>query len=434
MTSVDRADSDDKAFSRKTIAQLVTPPGMGGLAVIQVIGPDAYTLINPFLKNRTNDHFPKIEPGRLRLVRWMDNAEHIDDVIVVINDTQAHSRSVCISCHGSVRVAERILMCLERAGASVTGELSAVHLWQGLDPIEVTLMNHLPRAQTPSIARWLIRQSTTLRSTIKHCIRLFEQNQTAAARKQIRELIESYQISNMLLEGVQVVIVGPPNAGKSTLANQLFDKPWSVESAEAGTTRDWVKNPVAIAGIPMTLSDTAGLQRSSNELEIQILKESKPLIQNAQVQILVLDGNNPSCEIDREITADLLQLNKILLVMNKSDLPTRLEEGQVTRILAETYGSQQSNRGLREKKDQDPTTVERVVVSALKRQGIDELEQAILRLLNLPDGNLPSPTVWDNLHCEILGHTFQYALHRPEEAIKSLERGFLHISFENKAN
>jgi len=67
-------------------------------------------------------------------------------------------------------------------------------------------------------------------------------------------------------------------------------------------------------------------------------------------------------------------------------------------------------------------------------QGIDELEQAILRLLNLPDGNLPSPTVWDNLHCEILGHTFQYALHRPEEAIKSLERGFLPISFENKAN
>ncbi len=410
---------------------MVSPPGVGGVAVIQVVGPSVLELVGNFLKNRAGDSVRNLSAHQLKLARWMDGQEHIDDVIVVANNpaaknlfqnasirgsaraqargslsfgTGSKSQTVCITTHGSVRVVERILMCLERAGVRIEESLPMAAAWEQLSPIESAVMTHLPRTQTKRIAQWLTSQIIHLPAAVRDVIKLLHEGHSVSAMERLRCLESSFDQAQMLLDGAKVVIVGPPNAGKSTLANRLFDRPWSIESEEAGTTRDWVHQPIAIEGIPIILADTAGLREVDNPLEIQALRQAHPIIRSANAQILVLDASRPASKVRQKWLEELLDRRKLLVVLNKSDLGVRREVLlDASKVVAGAP----------------------IIVSALRGTGLEGLRRAILSTLFPKGGHLPRSCIWDNDHRRALQQVLQLPGRNPMQAANLLSHTFL---------
>ena len=389
------------------VAAVTSPRGVGGVAVIQVSGPGALAVTRGFLNTPGRTRTLELSSGRLKLARWMDGEEHVDDVIVVTDDPQADAQLVCITTHGSVRVVERILMNLQSAGARVVSTLPAETAWAHLCPIEAAVMSHLPRAQTKQIALWLVRQITELPPVIEEAMRLILQGEISPAIGRLEALIESYDRAQLLLDGARVVIVGPPNVGKSTLANCLFEKPWSIESEEAGTTRDWVHHSIAIDGIPMVLADTAGLRDDADPIEAQAIRLAYPVIRSADAQILVLDATGPETQVDKEWLTGLLDRRKMVVVLNKSDLVApgrpRLDVSKISGAVP-------------------------VVVSALHGHGLGNLRRVILETLFPQGAPMPGPCLWEADHRRKLRHIIGLAPNQPTQASQLLHRTFLGVA------
>lgn len=386
-----------------TVCSRLSPPGVGGVAVIQIVGPRARELASQFLRRRHSLAAPELPGDELRLVRWFDGDEHLDDVIAVAVGCDAPQPGLCLTTHGGVRVVERILMCLQRAGARIVQDLPLEQIWSGLSPLEAALLTHLPLAQTRRAALWLTEQVQPLRDAVEACVRDLQRGQAPRAREQLLRLAATYQSARILLEGATVAIVGPPNAGKSTLANRLFDKPWSIESDQPGTTRDWVEQRIAINGVPILLVDTAGLRRCDDPLETAGIRQSADLIRNAHVQVAVLDAGREDSAIDREWLSDLLQAEKLVVVLNKSDLGVQV----IVRRRAEQLGADRP-----------------LMISALKGTGLRELRQSILGRLRLDDPKWPSPCVWDPRHRDVLLAATEEALQDPSAAVRLLSLTF----------
>ncbi|MCH8053575.1 MAG: GTP-binding protein [Planctomycetes bacterium] len=386
------------------VAAVTSPRGVGGVAVIQVAGPGALAVTRGFLKTPSQTRTLDLPADQLKLARWMDGEEHVDDVIVVTDDPQADAQTVCITTHGSVRVVERILMSLQSAGARVVSTLPTETAWADLSSIEAAVMTHLPRAQTKRIALWLTRQITELPPVIEEAMELLLQGEISSAVDRLEVLMESYDRAQVLLDGARVVIVGPPNVGKSTLANRLFEKPWSIESEEAGTTRDWVHHPIAIDGIPIVLADTAGLRADADPIEEQAIRLAQPVIRSADVQILVLDATGPATQVRKEWLTGLLDRRKLVVVLNKSDL----------------VGPDQPKLDVSKISGAAPA-----VVSALHGHGLENLRRVIVAALFPQGARMPVPCIWDVDHRRKLGHFIGLAPSQPAQAAKLLSRTFL---------
>lgn len=389
------------------IAAVTSPRGVGGVAVIQVAGPGALAVTRGFLKTPSQMRTLELPADQLKLARWMDGEEHVDDVIVVTDDPQAEAQTVCITTHGSVRVVERILMSLQSAGARVVSTLPTETAWTHLSPIEAAVMSHLPRAQTKQIALWLIRQMTELPPVIEEAMKLLLQGEVLPAIDRLEALMASYDRAQVLLDGARVVIVGPPNVGKSTLANRLFEKPWSIESEEAGTTRDWVHHPIAIDGIPIVLADTAGLRDDADPIEVQALRLAHPIIRSADAQILVLDVAGPETQVREEWLTGLLDRRKLVVVLNKSDL----------------VGTDHPKLDVSKISGAAPA-----VTSALHGHGLENLRRVILDALFPQGARMPVPCIWDVDHRRKLRHFIGLAPSQPTQAAKLLSRTFLGIA------
>lgn len=389
------------------VAAVTSPRGVGGVAVIQVAGPGALAVTRGFLKTPSQTRTLDLPADQLKLARWMDGEEHVDDVIVVTDDPQGDAQTVCITTHGSVRVVERILMSLQSAGVRVLSTLPTETTWAHLSPIEAAVMTHLPRTQTQRVALWLIRQITALPPVIEKVMKLLLRGEISPAVDRLEMLMKSYDRAQVLLDGARVVIVGPPNVGKSTLANRLFEKPWSIESEEPGTTRDWVDHPIAIDGIPIVLADTAGLRDDADPIEEQAIRLAHPVIRSADVQILVLDATGPATQVRKEWLTGLLDRGKLVVVLNKSDL----------------VGPDQPRLDVSKISGAAPA-----VVSALHGHGLENLRRVILGAL-FPQGTLmPVPCIWGADHRRKLSHVIGLAPSQPTQAAKLLSRTFLDIA------
>jgi len=293
---------------------LLTPPGAGAIALIRVVGPDPATLVNAVFQGKSGLALTYDESNRLRFGRMVDGDETLDEVVAVAHAVGGLP-AVDITAHGGTRIVERILQTLQGRGAEVCApEDAAQRTWPAGCLLEREILEAMARAKTERALRFLSYQRTHLFDAIERLART-ARNDPGSAEGTLREFIARSGPARALVDGVTVALVGPPNSGKSTLLNRLVGRDAALASDIAGTTRDWIAEPVEILGLPVTLVDTAGRHEASSPLEALAIEAGRRMAHAADLRVAILD-----CGADFAASGSYTLGPRDFAVLNKADL------------------------------------------------------------------------------------------------------------------
>ncbi|MBU0718856.1 MAG: 50S ribosome-binding GTPase, partial [Planctomycetes bacterium] len=257
--------------------------------MIRLAGPESGQMIQQvFRPPDLTSWVERTDGAHLHFGQVADSGGVIDDVLVSRFDGMG-GPAFDISAHGGVRVVERILQALERAGArigdSVPQNSSA---WPADSLVEAEAIDVLRMAKTERAVRFLAWQRRRLGPWLDHvaseCL-----TDPGAAQDHLTAMIDRAKTAQDLIEGVTVALLGPPNSGKSTLFNRLAGRGAAVVSPTEGTTLDWVSVPVEIDGLPVTLVDTAGTDDNPAEPERQVAAAQRQSGTSSLVWVVVFD-------------------------------------------------------------------------------------------------------------------------------------------------
>jgi len=343
-----------------TIAALLTPPAPGAIAVIGLAGGEAHSLLGKVLRRASMELPPELHSDRPILCRLVDQGKTLDDAIIVAVGSAPVPR-VEISLHGGPRIVQRALMLLERGGAAVVDAHTFVSATAADLPVEQEADRALLGVKSRRLAQWLIKQRAILPQFMERFDSLSEAERKAFHRRTAAAV--------RLVKGLRIALVGLPNAGKSTLANRLIGHDRILTSPEPGTTRDWVTEIAVIRGWPVTLTDTAGLRQTACPIETEAIRRAAHQAGSADLVLHIVDAAGDEAHHADALAAAVRDVPvgvPRIMVLNKCDLP---------------FDS-----------PSEPDLGRAVRVSALTGAGIDELEQAVERLLSLDllDEELPT--------------------------------------------
>lgn len=313
------------------VAAWLTPPAPGAVAVVGLAGPGVDVIASHVLLTRAGRAPTTLPLDRPMVSRLHDAGTVLDDVIVLRGNTVDGVPTVELCVHGGVRVAQRTLMLLEREGAAIIEPWEWHRRISGVDPIDADVDRALARCTARRLVEWLVGQRERLPAFLRAWP---EHNDAVRADYRRRSAIAS-----RLVDGLSVVLVGPPNAGKSTLANRLIGRPRVITSPLAGTTRDWVAETALIDGWPVELTDTAGLRETNCVIEAEAIRRGGERARSADAVVVLLDATATD-DVLREslagIVRELPQAVARLVVLNKCDVGAGRVAGDVVRLSAST--------------------------------------------------------------------------------------------------
>ena len=283
-------------------AILLTAPGSAAIAVIRLVGSG----VEDFLRQ----HFSRpVSQGRCVYGNLHDNNKLIDQAIVVLVGQDIAD----INIHGGPWVIKSVLDLAAANGFATTSRLDPplpAAAVDAQDPIETEVLQYLPLARTELAVRILLAQPKAWTKLSEHSP---------------QKILQDHSLK-WLLSLPRVAIIGPPNVGKSTLANQLFGQERSVTADIPGTTRDWVGEIAYINGLAVPLLDTPGRRTSPDPLVQAAFAASVPVAAAADLVVIVLDQSRP---IPDEARSLLLEFPRALKVANKADLPAAWDAAQI---------------------------------------------------------------------------------------------------------
>jgi tRNA modification GTPase len=332
-----------------TIVALSTPPGRSGIGVIRISGERALDLTRSLI--RDSDFSPEQNRVTLKSIFDPDTLEVIDRVVVTFFKSP-HSYTgddvVELSCHGSPPLLLRVLDCLLLLGARPAdpGEFTMRAVANGrLNLTQAEAVRDLIEAQTHAAVRQAARQLggelskrlqpikdvlieiiVPLESSLEFVeddlpediARNIEQKLSALSAK-IDEMADSFRRGRLLKDGLRVALVGRPNVGKSSLFNSLLSSDRAIVTEIPGTTRDTISEVINIEGIPVLITDTAGVRSSMDRIEQLGIERTRRAIADSDLIVVVLDGSQPLIVEDVEIVREASD-NRCVVARNKSDL------------------------------------------------------------------------------------------------------------------
>ena len=400
-----------------TIVAIATPPGRGGIGVVRVSGPAAVEVARAI---RLSDD--ELAPRHATFSR-IRAAHALADQAIVTWFPAPHSYTgehvIEISAHGSPMLLGEIVKAAIDAGARLAepGEFTfRAYLRGRLDLVQAEAVRDLVDAVTPLQARAAFDQlEGTLTSEIQRIDqRLFDLTvrleasldfpeegyhflEAESASAVIRSiaadaaaLLASSRRGRLVREGMQVVIAGRPNAGKSSLFNCLAGAGRAIVTESPGTTRDLLTETVDVSGIPVTLVDTAGLNDAAEDpVEIEGIARAVAARDVASVILIVLDRSRPLIDDDRRLLQDTASRPRVV-VASKSDLPAAWTEDDVSGNLL-------------------------VHASAITREGVDDVRAALVAALTQHEAPRDVPVVTNIRHAALL-EAARAALLRAAEA------------------
>ena len=337
-------------YKEETIVALATPNGTGAIGIIRLSGPDAIVIANSVFKGKD---LTKQESHTIHFGQIVDGDLLLDEVLVslfVAPRSYTRENVVEISCHGSNYIIESIIKLLIKKGArsAKPGEFTLRAFLNGqLDLSQAEAVADLIAANSKAsqqVAMQQLRggfstQLQALREQLVHFASLVEleldfseEDVEFANRGQLKQLIhditkivgqliQSFELGNVIKNGVNTVIAGRPNAGKSTLLNALLNEERAIVSHIPGTTRDTIEEVLNINGINFRLIDTAGIREATDTIEQIGVQRTMEKISQSALLIYVFDAAEITIE---ELNSDLENLQKpgitMLVVANKADL------------------------------------------------------------------------------------------------------------------
>lgn len=340
-----------------TIAAIATPLGEGGLAVLRLSGPQATTTADRcFVPGKLSVKPSAAATHTIQYGHIRDNGRVVDEVLVaVMRAPRTFTREdvVEITCHGGLLPAKLILDLLLQHGArpAQPGEFTKRAFLNGrLDLAQAEAVADLIHARTDlalsaaneQLAGKLSRRINQLRDdlvkTLAHVeahIDFPDEDISPDTKDQLLrrledgvafmdELLRTAAEGQILRRGIRAAIVGRPNAGKSSLLNQLLGHDRAIVSPIPGTTRDTIEETANIRGVPVVFIDTAGLREGGDEIEAEGIRRSRESLARAELILHVLDASEPPIAANSSRPDEFVG-KKIVLVLNKVDLPRRLE-------------------------------------------------------------------------------------------------------------
>lgn len=406
-----------------TIAAISTPIEAGGLAVIRISGDKAFEIADRIFTPFGGKKPSEMDGHTCAYGKIVRQGKTVDDVVLtVFRSPKSYTGldTAEISCHGGVYIAKEILKLIYENGARaaepgeftklafLNGKLSLTQAESVMDIIsadgEATLSS--ARAMREGVLYKKIKQVSdslvsalgalavwtdypdedvpeTDNGTILETVR--------NAKEVISQILNDYDKGRVLRSGIDTVIVGKPNVGKSTLMNALLGYERSIVTDDAGTTRDVIEETVSLGEIKLKLSDTAGLRETDNKAESIGVAIAKKKLDQAELILCVLDGSAPPEDLDFELL-DSISGRRNIVIINKSDLP---QFDYKKYIKSENI----------------------LYVSANTGDGIDRLTEKIKELFRL-GGHSDSSTVFANeRQRELCRQAFEYLL-KAEEAME----------------
>lgn len=376
-----------------TIAAISTAQGQGGIGVIRVSGEDSFTIVDKIFKSVSGKKIMDIK-GYTALFGHIYNNEEVLDEAVVLKYVAPKSFTgenvVEISCHGGMYITKEVLNAVIMSGASLAepGEFTKRAYLNGkMDLTEAESVMDIISAKSKSAARAalfvkdgaLFKKSQQVKKLLldkaahlsawadypeEDIPEVTEDSIMEAIEESIsilEKLLSTYDMGQVVKEGIETVIAGRPNAGKSTLMNLLVGREKSIVTNIAGTTRDVVEDTVLVGNVMLKLSDTAGIRDTDNEIEKIGVQKTFDKINGAGLVIALFDNNE---ELNSE---DIDLINKIkdmpcIAVINKIDLEDKVDKKYIT------------------------DNIENVVyISAKQQDNIDELKNMIEKIAGTED-------------------------------------------------
>lgn len=370
-----------------TIAAIATAMSNSGIGIVRISGDEALEVADRiFVSKKGNKKVSEMASHTIHYGYVKDGEDIVDEVMLLIMkapNSYTTEDTIEIDCHGGVLVMQKILETVLKYGARAAepGEFTKraflngrIDLSQAESVIDIiNAKNDFALQSSVSQLRGsVLEKIKDLRASIIHEIAFIESAlddpehvdiksypqklliTVKSLWKTVNKMLESADNGRVLREGINTVIVGKPNAGKSSLLNTLVGQERAIVTDIAGTTRDILEEQIRLRGISLNVIDTAGIRDTDDVVEQIGVNKSREYVEKADLVIYVVDSSTPLDENDEEIIASIQDKNAIIL-LNKSDLH------QVT-----------TKEMLKEKIDRK--TIE---ISAKEQTGIEELETAI---------------------------------------------------------
>ena len=310
-------------------AALLTPLGPAGITVLQVVGHGASDLVQRILRDTNNKQIDLVsQSGRVVHGYIIDtnDQQRVDEVLVhCLHLAEPICEAVDICCHGGARPGQKIMETLAAAGAWPVRakDLPGAGLaglsdptGRNLDGVAAEVLSHLCQAGTELVVRILLEQlEGGLTAQLNRLLN--EDLSVEQLAPAIDRLLSTWTQGQRLSTPAAVAIIGPTNAGKSSLANLLSGRRGSIVTSRPGTTRDWVTHHVSLDGLPIVLIDTAGHRPPADTLEAEAIRRAIEQSRCADVQLLVIDGTDRQTRL-----MHLARQKPTVVAVNKADLDT----------------------------------------------------------------------------------------------------------------
>ena len=380
-----------------TIAAIATAVSDSGIGIIRISGDDAIEVADRVYRSKNNKkRLTKVESHTIHYGFIYDEDELIDEVMVVVMkapNTYTRENVVEIDCHGGILVMNKILDTILKNGCRLAepGEFTKRAFLNGridLSRAEAVMdiihsknefalkssINQIKGAvsdQVRSLREDILYEIAYIESALddpEHIsLEGYHEKLEAKALKissELKKLIDSADNGKMLKDGINTVIVGKPNAGKSSLLNILVGEDKAIVTSVAGTTRDVLEESIKLHGVGLNIIDTAGIRDTEDEVEKIGVDKAKKYAENADLIIYVVDASRKLDENDEEIIR-LIADKKVIVLLNKTDLEQVVTEENIVEKIASV--------------SENKTT--RIIRTSTKENtGIDEFEQTIKEL------------------------------------------------------
>lgn len=376
-----------------TITAIATAPGEAGISIVRISGPSSIDILDKIFKSKKGISIREFPQRRIVYGHIVDREKDkvVDEVLVVYMKapyTYTKEDVVEINCHGGIVPTRNILGLILKNGVRMAepGEFTKRAFLNGrIDLAQAEAVMDLISAKTDkgfdvamsqlegSLSKDVKGVRDVIIETLAHLhvsIDYTEEDieeitypelleNLGFVRGQIEKLLGTTETGKIIREGLNTVIIGKPNVGKSSLLNALLRESRAIVTDVPGTTRDIIEEYLSIKGIPLKIIDTAGIRETEDLVERIGVERSKEFFNKADLIILVLDASQELTEEDREII-EHIEDKRAIVLLNKTDLPEKIKREELEELLID----------------------KRIIrISILEGKGLEEIEEEIVSMV-----------------------------------------------------